>query len=532
MNDKIGNYIHWNFDNYRKYGLGTKETGHKGGSWSEALNAQRSAMLFEARQRKSEGAKEAIRQELLEKLNFFFAMQGSVVRNKEVYTEKELLEMQNKIVQIINNALSHGNFNIATLTATEDDKLGILSDPLRELKGVQSGWNWYAAIKRRLEIMEKKRNELGDLISSSSSGTKWKNELEDLLKDFKSIENEVLARANIEAGTKISYEEVMANDKLRYQRITGKSDFAARVNNLIAQAKKAANSSLTGEVAELYTTISMSALQKKTKKEVQDLLDNLLNGVVSLESLGWAGKSSSTAIKVTNNFALQGLDKKTRENMGPIFQKIGSNEIKISPTQDKVDVEIILDNDSTLNASIKNYDLSNKTRKIHILNGADILNYVQEYANFVNHYLNMTVEGDTSDSIRNGNLIKAANEVMALTLTVKGLMGGVEKMNADEDYGLSESAEVFIVHDNSKTLGGWNIYFISDIIDKLISVGERIFSYVTIDEFSANTTWRMYWSFSGDSFLSYSAAYQRIVWLLMALSEFKISIEISQQALI
>lgn len=525
MNDKIGNYIHWNFDNYRKYGLGTKETGHKGGSWSEALNAQRNAMIAFARQGKSQGSKEAIRQELMYKLNFFFATQNTV-RNGEVYTQAELETMQQQIAQIVQNAIGHGTVNLATLTATDDDKLGILTDPLRALKDTNEGWNWYDAIKRRIDLMCAKRDELANLINSSKGGAQWQSDLSALMAEFESIQAAVQARLG--AGTNLAGHQVTAADWANSK--TTREKFVGEINRLIGQAKKGANAQLTGEVGEMYATISMAALQKKTKGEVQKLLKDLLNGVTSLESLGLAGKNSSTAVKVTSNFALQGLDQESRSNMGEIFQKFGSNIIRISPTQDKVDVEITLDNNSTLNASIKNYDLSSGGRKIHILNGSDILNYIQEYANFVNHYLNMTAIGDTTISARNGSLVKAANEIMALTLAVKALMGGVEKMDANGNHGLSDTAEVFIVHDSSQVLGGWSIYFMSDIIDKLVSVGERIFNYVDIDGFSLGTTWPMNWVYSSRG-LNYSDAYKRIIQLLMDLSAFKISISIDQKAL-
>lgn len=526
--NRIGDYIHWKYNNYLEYGLGVTEK--KSVSPEEALQRQRAIVKAEITKNRSASDKVRIKNELLNRLNFLYAT-GPATINNVTYTEQEMQEIRTRIINIVQSRMKTGNFNFSTLTGTQDDKLGILETKLRNL--AQNDTNWLDAIYERLRLMIQERDKIGGMIQSGNGNLdNWSVELNEAIASFNNIISKIGVKLNA-SGVNIGREDFikLLQDNGVSRRAKGYSSLATQVNRLINTAKKAADANLTGDVAEWYSAIAIALGSQYGREQQLQLLKDLENGL-DFSEIGAIGKSSSMAIKITDNFTVKGFDRNQRKNLGTYFLDFGSNQLKATSTQDKVDLTISLGQGEMIGASIKNYDLSSKTRKIHILNGADLLNYIQEYYDFVNHYLNLTVDGTTSESYRPAKAIAAANTVMALTIALKALAGNVYKMDSSGNIGKSAQAEIFIVHDNSQTMGGFNIYFMDDIINKLELMANRIFDYIEIDNFSQGTTWSMDWEEAKNKGLNRQSAYQRILKLLKKLSAFKLSVSISQPDLI
>ena len=63
----------------------------------------------------------------------------------------------------------------------------------------------------------------------------------------------------------------------------------------------------------------------------------------------------------------------------------------------------------------------------------------------------MTAYGNSSAARRPVSIIKEANNIMALTIALKALAGGVLKMDSNNNVAKSDLAEVFIVHNNTES---------------------------------------------------------------------------------
>ena len=105
--------------------------------------------------------------------------------------------------------------------------------------------------------------------------------------------------------------------------------------------------------------------------------------------------------------------------------------------------------------------MGNPSTDIHLLSGRSVLALVQEYENFVNHYLNISAEHD--DSEPPGGLLNAASVAMKLTVLLKALVGGVAGRTKNGQIGMSQQADLFIINDNS--VGRFRVYLIDDILN-------------------------------------------------------------------
>lgn len=114
------------------------------------------------------------------------------------------------------------------------------------------------------------------------------------------------------------------------------------------------------------------------------------------------------------------------------------------------------------NLSIKNYDLSSSShRSFKLLEGRNLLALVQDYDFFVNHFLNIV--GTHSDSNFPRTDITTMHQAMKITIFVKALIGGVYTDTNGGSY--SQAVDLFVVND--KSTGGYKVYYISELLDKV-----------------------------------------------------------------
>ena len=553
-NDKIGNYIHWKYTNYLKYGTGTKE--HPKDIISiktKALEDQRNLVLNESKLKKNIN-KKLEKDKLENQLNFFFNRNSNTkqlvkgISNEDLHRSiiKKIQERFGDLVQIDENLK-------ATISdAAMSQKYGKLKENA-SYNSVVAVYNRIAYIKKDIDRFIAPKLLEGKGISRNQ--TFIQNSFNDVAKMFQeSIDlsdrtfSELLGDAKIsnfdpaliktielekeEIHNKLG--QIYTRTKMQGGKIFMTEGLIPLLNEVIKRINKANAAYYTGLAGEMYVALVTKIGSNKAITEVNKLLADFSTGLVD-NNLGLVGQNTTYSAMNKQAFAVSG---KTNDNYFTSFD--GKNSISLKATQDKVDVVITLDNGELLNASVKNYNLSDPLKNITLLSGTNMLKYLSAYQTFVNHYLNIVSQSlseprnESDRSFREQipqSLIIEANKTLLLTLTLKALAGGVEKLSLDQSgFIKNDMAEVFILNDNST--GQFKVFFIEDIINKIGLNYSKIIDYIDMDNFSENFRPGMYWITQyKNGVRNYSDAYSRINNLLNSFVSQRLHISLKQTVL-
>lgn len=453
---EIGDYIHYQFENYEKYGLNQSIKGlEQNPNLYAVLNEQKKNIKTQIEKRKQKYGNKLNKKDIETQLNFYFdARKGNTSQElKNSLTQEELNIIEQAIVEYfgkkmdkinidkdtLSSSIISKDFNVGVLKAKEKNegdliqviknlnRKGLGNNPSVKLSTIENRINSLIEIRERLVKYDKDNSKkLIDNINNLSNA--WKN-LQEQLKE------ENYNKKTIEV------------EKHR--------DFIDEINNLISSFLSG-SSTLHGEYAEAVIVATNYMINAKANEVTGDLLD----GVLEALKKNVKGQEKSAKGLLAANFSSDFVDMeqvvagttyastKTRTEQGFFSTKM---------TQDKVDVEIQIDG-LNIPASVKNYNLSNVYYKdVHLLSGRSLIALVQEYGEFVNHYLNIVAEhGGNRDS--SATQIRTAVHVMKLTILLKAIAGGVET-----NKGRSGEADLFIINDSSE--GQFKVYYISDILD-------------------------------------------------------------------
>ena len=553
-NDKIGNYIHWKYTNYLKYGTGTKE--HPKDIISiktKALEDQRNLVLNESKLKKNIN-KKLEKDKLENQLNFFFNRNSNTkqlvkgISNEDLHRSiiKKIQERFGDLVQIDENLK-------ATISdAAMSQKYGKLKENA-SYNSVVAVYNRIAYIKKYIDSFIAPKLLEGKGLSRNQ--TFIQNSFNDVAKMFQeSIDlsdrtfSELLGDAKIsnfdpaliktielekeEIHNKLG--QIYTRTKMQGGKIFMTEGLIPLLNEVIKRINKANAAYYTGLAGEMYVALVTKIGSNKAITEVNKLLADFSTGLVD-NNLGLVGQNTTYSAMNKQAFAVSG---KTNDNYFTSFD--GKNSISLKATQDKVDVVITLDNGELLNASVKNYNLSDPLKNITLLSGTNMLKYLSAYQTFVNHYLNIVSQSlseprnESDRSFREQipqSLIIEANKTLLLTLTLKALAGGVEKLSLDQSgFIKNDMAEVFILNDNST--GQFKVFFIEDIINKIGLNYSKIIDYIDMDNFSENFRPGMYWITQyKNGVRNYSDAYSRINNLLNSFVSQRLNISLKQTVL-
>lgn len=489
----IGEYIHYDYRNYLVYGLSKPSADIMGISNSTVANyqRQRNALLAKVKARSN---KEVWKQELENRINFFLNVKSNSANltYDQVEIDKWEEALKKKIADDLGVKASSIDWEHLTASSTSGRGFGLdkggkrwaLEEKgLNEIAAVDSRLtDLYHAINKMLNLKMDHAKELKAQLDSLQS--KW-----DIIKESFSAEN-----------TKIKF-----NNRVYFESEAG-SNFIKELNSLWQEFKKNIDSNITGRLGEDYVALALESVKALGQKGAQDILNTLETGIkhVTGDVRISHGISSS-------NVAVQSFTKAGDMRGSKIF---GINHAALSTIQDKTDVAATINlpelGIQTFNISVKNYS---DTSKIHIHTGRSILALVQQYTDFMNHYLNITASG--TPALVNGNLVYQMNETLKMTLLVHGLIG--EYTTAS---GLSKQADTFVYKDNDR----FKVVFMDDIIKQVLNNP----SLGTIKDFNLNMHWPVHWV--GDlSAPNYHSAYSRINNILSALNSFALDMTINMR---
>lgn len=461
----IGNYVHLEYDHYLQYSLNTMQSGQKH-SVTEA-DVQR---IFEEQtemihtQMKARQKRLALNvAEIEQQLNFYYdARKGTADEklNSEI-TDEDLKHMQESIAEFLGAKMNKVSIDYDTLSSSVvsgDFNAGVLEakgeykeDLLAQLKGYSNKSLGKGekvnrkAVEDRIQLLLKVRERLAkeDKINSKelranirALNTEW-NYLKRLL----------------DSHTKEGRNRLSVAEGSRAQK------FINELNDMMSSFLSG-SSTLHGEYAEAVIVATNYLANAKAHQGTGDIM----GGLQRILQNSVKGQSSSAKGLLRANFDIDYVDlRQVVENT--VYDSLKSidsegNIFSTRITPDKVDVEITV-NGLQVPASVKNYNMGNPSTDIHLLSGRSVLALVQEYDNFVNHYLNITAEHD--DFEPSGGLLNAAAVAMKLTVLLKAIAGGVASRSADGQIGMSQEADLFIINDNS--VGRFRVYLIDDILN-------------------------------------------------------------------
>ena len=503
----IGEYIHYDFNNYREFGLNKSVSNKRDKpSYYDIISSQKKAILAKADILK--GARGQNKVELENRLNFF--RPGNNIHLNYNYSKEDKEKIENIICEIILEKLNKYNakinfFDLSAETETSGIGFGLDRGNLRwELS--ENGKNLANSISARLTALN---TAIGIMKNNNMENASELNQrLENLQNEWKVIEKTFLEQSP--EGKMITWS--------KFSDITGTENFTQRLNNLWKEFKKNVNSYVQGQLGEYYASLALAAFDATQRMGVKEI-KNYLKDKLKNKALGMSGFNSvKQGIKI-DNFVVQGFTEQGRNLSQDVLASrlMSGKGIKVKAVQGKVDLQITdtLYGIGNYNISIKNY--FPEAGALSVQSGENLIfKLTQNYPEFMNHYLNITASG--TRGLVNGGLVQYMNEMLKVTLAISGLIG---------DYtstGMNLKADTLVY----KKGNAFKVVFMDEIIKKIIENP----SFALIYEISNNKRWLSSWV--GDSSIySYPNAYSRIVSILAQLNNLSIkSIKISTQALV
>lgn len=430
------------------------------------LDNQKKALLNQAKKSGNGFYTAGKKQELEQALNFFLPgpNSASLLSIETGFTPEEIKLMEDAIKARIEAAISKYNVsgvNWNTLTAISEGGVaalagGKLEARLRNLTN-DSDWNNIKAINRRLEELGKGIQTLsGDLQTDLST------KLKKLKDDWKYLQNNLKKQ-----GALIK---------------TGKNfNFINEVNALTAEFKQQSSSYVTGQIGEMWAAASANLYKQVVENGFEDVAaalrfigsENFMTGLVGTEK--------------EKHF----IDSKKLSSLS-YGTDSGGNTITFSGAQGnakqgKIDFQLSLpDSKKTIyDLSIKNY--SDKAEHFTIHSGSSIIMLLQQYGDVLDYFINTLPRKNVPEDKEHNKIVQSPGQnlnisenILKMSLLVQGLMGAyTTQTGAVTD----KTADTFVVFRNGK----YHIYFISDIINKLVGNINNINNYGTIIDSNTNS---------------------------------------------
>lgn len=546
MAHKIGDYVHYKYSNYLRYA--TRYPSGPQVNWSENKAAQIFLAQHKLIQAKAKNARtfenrEAIRQDLEDKLNFMFSDTdleidaqfgpGATLKLQQA-VQNILLNYfnSNTIINFDNASILDKNKSLSDLSSVSDELREKISKALKtKLADTNKDYTTYGAISKRLDILAQvffeltKNNSYKNnnqfLTAVSSFWTKYTKEIQEIETDMKNFSKESRIAENVHYNFKIK-NRTFVKDLQKLMDMLKQSYLNALVGRL-------------GEILPLAGDYAKTSALASGLNDIDVYIQQLTQSLPTIDILNdgagqWIGETErSNKLLNKNNFMLSKKDKQS----GTDIISFAGETSKISYTQDKVDITIDLDGIGLKNikASVKNvnFEALNETGfGVGLLSGTSVITRIQDYWNFTNHYLNVSAnEGRQSDDIQPSySLLIEAHQALKMTLAYYALVGGEwSQKRGSSVIKQMDKAEILIVNDNSQKKGKYKVYFIDEIINNSLSkdLGSII---LKINESEDIPNW-------GNNFISVSntknstLAYARIANIIAQMQRAKLEIAIS-----
>lgn len=484
---RIGEYIHYRYSNYRKHGLsiasGSPVTEQ---DIASILQEQHDELLKSLNERKPKDPQ--LKADLERKLNFYFTRDEMLL---DANATKEQAEELRKIIQDIcetalqqsvKKGLNQTVRNYETLVASNTTSLLDLSSEsdLREelssllqttLGGKRQEWTTESAIARRVQFILKLKEQANKLGITKTKGQAFINMVNDLDDNYKGLMEEYKNMSTL------SKKHVSLNDNTM--------NFVKGIEAILEAARSETNTKVQGYLGEYIPVITQYVTAMVAKEGIDTCLSKLTNltdyaditkqlfdnGLIT-------GDNRSRKVLLKDKVAVGGKSKAFSQT---VDAKIDGVDIKTNFTQDKVDIVVSMPDNTAMNASVKNVNLFSG-KNIHVHSGRSILEMMQDYPKFSNHYLNLTIHNPIMNSISK-DIIQKAHDTLKLTVALHALTGKQWSETKEGNIVQTQQAELFIVNDQRGAADSFKVYYMADLLQ---SVDDNL-SYLHIKDFDKVT---------------------------------------------
>lgn len=413
----IGEYVHYRFKNYQRFGLGYNRAGSKSAAAALVSARQDLRML-------NKYAVSTIQTQEIEKfLNDLTYSDTDVSLKNLSLTASEIEEHKAHFVSLIQAKIPElekvlGSLSLGGTNSNTGSVKGLSKINLNNKLGVTSA----TVGKAQMDLMTL-MNSLQAQRASFAKGSASRQELNKILLDAKRLYVKLGQLASDLSRQVISYDQTIKN-----------TDFSAKAlfaqyNELIKLASQPTMKQY-GDIAELFFQYMISAASGMGQAQLDDLVAPLTAGSQRVATVGIPNISTLVNINTT----IDGLNKtKTSGVSSNKWSSSGNNGYTVNLTQDgstsqqTVDIVIDFSNNKNamaafgidkLKASVKNVKgLSN----IHILSEAPLSSAFALFdTNFINHYLNLIA---THPDGNGGAFVDKYNETIEMGLALRALSG-------------------------------------------------------------------------------------------------------------
>lgn len=476
---KVGDYIHYHASNYLKYGL-TVDKQQNTIDPVKVLQDQKNTILKHTLTHYNKKQKNNIKNTLEEQLNFYFNPSDNN-KIKTGYSAEEQAEIVKLMQDICEQAAksikpeafsdqtapnmsslhaigSANNVDVSSMPGVfsahrDNATLGAEGKTKTTTKAVRDRINDLITLRTRL---------MGRYLSTNTPSGRIIDDINALEKQY----NELLKSDDI------------LNDTLhnRTYYYTDKNiGFLKELQRVIDETKQDTASQAKGILGEVVPAFSQMVAQYVANDGTNSLLEFLREGLETghfVDVLKDKVVGSKESVKILRSDKV--MDKKNKTStslLGVVQTQIRDTPLSVKATADKVDVVLDLPGEETINASVKNVNLYSGSN-ISLLDGGkkgqNMLNMIQDYPIFANHYFNLMANAGRHDPFT-GSILQQAHEVMKLTIALKAFAGGLQAADASGNTFKTQQAELFIVNHSSASTktGHYKVFFISDIINQI-----------------------------------------------------------------
>lgn len=505
MSERIGDYIHFRYKNYIKYGT----TIDRSSPPANDVIKRHQELLRRFVNSRTKKSKQSIKQHLENQLNFFFGAKGSI--ESLGYDAQEQQQIQQIITTIFQSAMQNLKPGMA-LQGIDWNTLSAWSGltPVQPLVSSNAGalgkkdtYTWTTAIESRLHSLANEINRFKNGAKDSTLTAGDVQKVEQLFKQYSQLKSEIERQA--------SKDSISGRRKFQLSGNQVHQSFIKDLNLMINGIKSARLIELQGYLGEYIPAITQYVLENYTKMNTAQLLNNFASNIKVI------GNQRTTRLLDPSKFV-------GGSNFTNAFD-VGGINVKAQGKQDKIDLILNIPNGQQINVSAKNVNLKSPFG-INILSGSSLLKMLQDYPTFANHYANITAKHTASDDSRpTADILSKAHNAMRMTIGAYALAGGMYGADKNNNFiGHSKKAEILLINDNST--GRFKVYFISDIISKLINNIELL----DIEGYN-NPSWSNNWVVSDRGGKDVNAGFRRSMKVVAQMHNVKMKVSLSKDAL-
>lgn len=448
----IGDYIHWNWENYEQYGVSFNNDSSPGETY--AYNQWKSKSRTKLAKKNEKGIIKKMEQDYNDLL-------AGLTNNPDSFVNKAITT---KLKEVMSEQYGEGlgtiNFNTLDVSMA---RIPALADVVfnyirvdKEAYGVNK-----KTIQSRIDL-------LGDALAELKVGTTDYKELNGSLKKIKKEIKNLVNRVN-----------TTVDDKGNKKSSLSKTVFAADgttlavINQINGLLKKfVATPSLNkqkGDLLEAVTAIFAITACASTESEIVKKIDNMTK-----KDLFGGQQGGKVIVKKSNIVDSPYLKRELGKTK--IRANKNGNYIFADFAQGKGDGYVSIQDDvggfRPAKFSAKNVKRGADVSEISILGGMNMLSLLSEHAtDAANHYLNATTEHPDANARTQAAAAKAHKDIKYLIL-IQALLGRKTEAGG--------RAELFIVNDNTKIGGGVKIFEMADIVERVLRKNSDIDSMISV----------------------------------------------------